>query len=134
MAPTQDGVFVAGVSKPWKGGLSPWEAELVGIQEALSWVKANGWDFVEVESDASKAILEILYGSSDSPGGILAGNIRELGPGFTEISFFHVRRSTNKVAHVLTQGACSISDSICWVSFPPNVIFHVLNIEAINNS
>ncbi|CAH9054798.1 unnamed protein product [Cuscuta epithymum] len=130
----EDGVFMAGVAKPWQGVLPPWEAELIGIREALSWTKEYGCERIEVESDAAKAISEIRDGSSVSIAGILADDIRELRSYFTEISFSHVRRSANRAAHVLAQAACSMSDSICWLDLPPSFISHVLNNDAINNS
>ncbi|CAH9137916.1 unnamed protein product [Cuscuta epithymum] len=128
------GVFIEGASKLWFGRLSPWEAELVGIREALSWVKENGWDFIEVESDASKAISEIQGGSSISLVGIIAGDIRGLCYCFTEISFSQVRRSANRAAHVLAQASCSMSGCIFWNEFPYVFLTYVLNIDSINES
>ncbi|CAH9087957.1 unnamed protein product, partial [Cuscuta epithymum] len=106
------GEFVAGFVKIWQGRLSPLEAELVGIREALSWIKEKGWDSVDVESDSLGAIKEILHGSSVSSLGVIAGDIREIRLLFADISFSHIRRSANMAAHELAQASCSMSDCI----------------------
>ncbi|CAH9097431.1 unnamed protein product [Cuscuta europaea] len=49
----ENGSFIAGAARPWLGILSPLSAELVGIQETLSWVKQNGCTEMEVETDAA---------------------------------------------------------------------------------
>ncbi|CAH9107109.1 unnamed protein product, partial [Cuscuta epithymum] len=46
------GDFVGGGIKSGRGSCSSLEADLLSIREALSWIKDQGWDFVEVESDA----------------------------------------------------------------------------------
>ncbi|CAH9120177.1 unnamed protein product, partial [Cuscuta epithymum] len=127
------GNFVAGVSKVWHGSLSPLEAELIGIREALSWMKEGGWDGVEVESDSSGAVTEILQESSISLAGIIGGDIREINLGFTDISFTHIRRSANRAAHELARAACSVSGCICWDNHPPHFIVHVLNTDLMND-
>ncbi|CAH9125783.1 unnamed protein product [Cuscuta epithymum] len=82
------GDFIAGVAKVGHGVLSSLEDELIGIREALSWMKERGWDSVEVESDSSGAVAEILQESSVSLVGIIGGDIQEIALGFTDISFF----------------------------------------------
>ncbi|CAH9116902.1 unnamed protein product, partial [Cuscuta epithymum] len=114
----ENGDFVAGVSMPWQGKLSPLEAELIGIREALSWTFEQGWNAVDVESDASRAISEIQQGSSTSTVGLLAGDMNEKGTSFIDISFTHIRRSANRPAHELDQAACSLSECCIWVSNP----------------
>ncbi|CAH9071750.1 unnamed protein product, partial [Cuscuta epithymum] len=67
----------------------------MGVREALSWLKAQQWDFIDVESDSLLAIQEIQRGSSLSYSGILAEDIRDLMTNFVSIIFSHVRRSAN---------------------------------------
>ncbi|CAH9136906.1 unnamed protein product [Cuscuta epithymum] len=126
--------FIAGMSKVWIGVLSPLVAELIGIREALSWAKGRGWDRVDVESDSSGAISEILKESSISLVGVLDGDIREIASCFMDISFFHVKRSANRASHELAKAACSVFDCICMSVFPPHFITHVLNTNSLNAS
>ncbi|CAH9113667.1 unnamed protein product [Cuscuta epithymum] len=91
------GLFVARAARPWMGMLSHLMAELVGI----SWLQGFEWKEIDVESDASGAISEILKVSSASSLGVVADDIRNLATHFSSISFFHVKRSANKSAHTL---------------------------------
>ncbi|CAH9053323.1 unnamed protein product [Cuscuta epithymum] len=102
------GQFVAGGASPRQGVVSVLEAELIGIREALSWLLDSEWRDVEVESDASLAIMEITKGSSNSSYGLVADDVRDIAKNFSGISFSHIRRSTNRAAHALAQMACSL--------------------------
>ncbi|CAH9073294.1 unnamed protein product, partial [Cuscuta europaea] len=104
----ENGDFLACAAKVWQGRLSPWEAELIGIREALSWVLECGWNCVDVETDATRAMAEIQNGSSISAAGVVAEDVRDICTRISEVSFGHIRRSANKVAHGLAQTACSM--------------------------
>ncbi|CAH9139730.1 unnamed protein product [Cuscuta epithymum] len=95
-----EGQFIASVLRPWSGRMSVLGAEFVGIREALSWLKGFGDIPVELESDAARAISEILNGSSCSLVGLLRDDIRDLANFFSNISFSHIRRSANRPAHL----------------------------------
>ncbi|CAH9087729.1 unnamed protein product [Cuscuta epithymum] len=69
-----------GVAAPWSRKLTLLEAELMGIRQALSWLKSNERDFVDVESDSLWAVLEIQAG----------GSLSAAGSNFTSISLAHV--------------------------------------------
>ncbi|CAH9109350.1 unnamed protein product [Cuscuta europaea] len=127
----EEGVFVAGAAKSWRGKLSPLEAELVGIREALSWVKEQGWERVDVELDAARAIAEIKNGSCISSAGVIAEDVRDLCSRMMDISFCFIRRSANRAAHGFAQVACSMSGCRIWIGDPPNFITHVLNSDLI---
>ncbi|CAH9108010.1 unnamed protein product [Cuscuta europaea] len=128
----EEGKFVAGAARKWEGNLSSLEAELIGIREALSWLQDFEWKAIEVEFDASRAILEILKGSSISSNGLVAADIRDLANNFSSISFSHVRRSTNKATHVIAKTACSLSDFQSWFTNPPLFISYVIDNDLIN--
>ncbi|CAH9078697.1 unnamed protein product [Cuscuta epithymum] len=57
------GEFLAGGSKKGGGRCSPLEAELLGIREVLSWLKAQAWDSIEVESDTLKWLKLVVWRS-----------------------------------------------------------------------
>ncbi|CAH9122685.1 unnamed protein product, partial [Cuscuta epithymum] len=113
------GIFLAGGCTSGSGKFTPLEAELMGVREALSWLKAQQWDFIDVESDSLLAIQEIQRGSSLSYSGILAEDIRDLMTNFVSIIFSHVRRSANRAAHALAKAAGSLSDSHVWFFTSP---------------
>lgn len=50
------GEFIAARSKFLPGVLCVDEAEIIEVHEALSWIKAHGYNFIEVETD-SKGII-----------------------------------------------------------------------------
>ncbi|CAH9072780.1 unnamed protein product [Cuscuta epithymum] len=104
------GDFLAGAARYWEGNFSPLEAELMGIREALSWLKDQDWNYVDVESDSLLAISEIRLGSNVSSFGLLAEDIRELSSSFTGIDFHHIRRSANRAAHAIAREVSSMSD------------------------
>ncbi|CAH9075976.1 unnamed protein product [Cuscuta epithymum] len=128
------GSFVAAGVQSWNGDCSPLEAELLGIREVLSWLKEQAWDNVEIESDSSLAVSEIQGGTSWSSGGLLAEDIREISSGFNNLSFSFIRRSANRVAHMLAKAACSMSDSQFWVNSPPSCIMKALSFDLINDN
>ncbi|CAH9144414.1 unnamed protein product [Cuscuta epithymum] len=88
----EEGMFIAVAACPWPGRLSPLNAELVRIREALNWLKENGWTEMEVETYAARAVSEILHGSSCSLVGLLGEHIRDLTKFFSSISFSHIRQ------------------------------------------
>ncbi|CAH9140449.1 unnamed protein product [Cuscuta epithymum] len=54
-----NGEFVAAGARPWLGGISAKEAEILGVREALSWIKEIGWDLIDFESDAYEVVSAI---------------------------------------------------------------------------
>ncbi|CAH9075972.1 unnamed protein product [Cuscuta epithymum] len=130
----EDGNFVAGTAMPWPGILSSLEAELIAIREALSWLQGTGWQSVEVESDASRAISEIKKHTSFSSFGLIAEDIRELATNFANISFFFTRRSANKLAHSIAKAACSMSYSCSWFYVIPSFLSCIFYNDLINKS
>ncbi|CAH9110446.1 unnamed protein product [Cuscuta europaea] len=117
------GRFVTGVACPREGKLSPLAAELIGIRETLSWLQDYEWVDIDMESDSSCAISEILKGTSDSSIGVIAGDIRNLSRHFSSISFSHVKRSANKSVHALARATCSVSEQHTWFFYPPSFFF-----------
>ncbi|CAH9135001.1 unnamed protein product, partial [Cuscuta epithymum] len=115
------GFFVAGGVNTCHG-CSPAVAEALSIREALSWLKQQGWDNIDVESDSIQIISRIKSGSDDSLPGLIVEDIRDISSGFTSISFSHVKRSANRVAHDLARAAVSMSDRYIWIYTNPPCI------------
>ncbi|CAH9095283.1 unnamed protein product [Cuscuta epithymum] len=120
------GNFVATATRSWPGKLSPLGAEMIGIREALSWVKERGWTHIEVETDSFRAITEILHGSSCSSIGLVSNDIKDLAKKFS-ISICHVLRSANKIAHAIARVACSLFDLCSCIYYPPFIVSVLAN-------
>ncbi|CAH9142860.1 unnamed protein product [Cuscuta epithymum] len=128
------GQFVAAGAKPWEGNISPKEAEILGVREALSWLKENRWDCVDIESDASQVVSAIYNGGGVAQFGLIVEDVRDLMKDFNSISIAFIRRSANRVAHTLARAAVSLSDSHVWLSIPPTCIMQALSHDFINNT
>ncbi|XP_050211354.1 uncharacterized protein LOC126661543 [Mercurialis annua] len=98
------------------GSFSPRMAEIMGVREALSWLK--DFDKIIIDSDAMDVVLDVRNPScSDSD--LLVEDCAELAKQFDNIKFVFVRRSANQAAHVLAQYASSILGLQGWFyNFP----------------
>ncbi|XP_019163573.1 PREDICTED: uncharacterized protein LOC109159918 [Ipomoea nil] len=112
------GFFVAAISDVRPGPLSPREAEALAVREALSWLKRHHWDGLVVETDA-EILLTHLHKLSRSPFGLLIEDITALLSSFNDITFRHVRRTANAVAHLLASYAFSHFASMTWYDSGP---------------
>ncbi|XP_050217745.1 uncharacterized protein LOC126668598 [Mercurialis annua] len=101
------------------GKFDPRTDELMGIREALSWLK--GWENVTVESDAMDVILDIRN-PSRVPGDLLVEDCVFLAKQLPNVSFVYVRRSANQAAHLLARNACSLSGYRDWFSNYPKFL------------
>ncbi|CAH9119485.1 unnamed protein product, partial [Cuscuta epithymum] len=113
-----EGSFMAAGAICWTGDYFPHEAEALAMREAINWIKCEGWEELEAESDAAQLVTSIREGPDDSSFGLIVGDIIELSTSFTSISFAHVRRSANRVAHELARVACSLSGCHVWKNSP----------------
>lgn len=103
------------------------EAEVVGIEEALSWVVSKGLSNVSVESDSLMAVkaingtanfhLEIGH-SIDACRSILASRI--------DVGVSHVRRLANRAAHCMARIPCALNSYGMVRSPPRNVLDAVM--------
>uniref|UniRef100_A0A803QFT1 Reverse transcriptase domain-containing protein n=1 Tax=Cannabis sativa TaxID=3483 RepID=A0A803QFT1_CANSA len=112
-----------------QGAVKPEIAEAVGILEALSWIKQQGWRDVEVESDCLVAIQSIRSSSTmDSYFGRVVSKCKdlliELKHKFISLKF--VKRSANNGAHFLARSTCFIADRILRESNAPAEFISVL--------
>lgn len=77
-----------------EGALQPREAEALAFREALSWLKANYWDGIIVETDV-KLLISSLKKLNVSPFGLILDDIKSLLSCFYDILFCHVCRIVN---------------------------------------
>ncbi|XP_062075810.1 uncharacterized protein LOC133779929 [Humulus lupulus] len=123
------GQMLEAIVKNVRGSVSPEVAEALGIKEALSWIKTNRWNNVEVESDCLIAVQAIRSSSIlYSYFGRLITDCRnlllELKSQFVSIKF--VKRSANTVAHYLARTTCIASDRHLFASHIPSELQTVL--------
>ncbi|XP_050222825.1 uncharacterized protein LOC126672917 [Mercurialis annua] len=101
------------------GCYSPRLAEIMGIREALSWLK--GEDNIIVESDTMDVIREIRNPSIVELE-MLVEDCLELIKQFDNICFIFVGRCANQAAHVLAQYVSSISGHQEWACHFPEFL------------
>lgn len=77
---------------------------MIAIRKALSWLKGQQWNEVEVESDCLVAIQEIRSKvSMISPFGKVVDSCRCFFRELKTTSLSYIRRSVNEVAHYLAR-------------------------------
>lgn len=104
------GVFLEGRTVAMGKAANAFEAECIGVREALSWVKNRTDRDVVVESD-SKMTIEAITGDHEYvlEVGHVIDQCKMLLHSLTGTSVKHIRRQANKVAHGLAKMPCSVN-------------------------
>lgn len=113
VARNQHGHLIEAQSKCRQGAIAPELAEALGIREALSWIKENQYDGVELETDCLQVIQAIRSTiTSLSYLGRVVEDCRVLLLSLKarNVIIRFVKRSANRVSHFLARYSCSISD------------------------
>lgn len=113
LARNHEGMLMEAVSKGRFGSIAPEMAEAIGIREALSWVKGKFSQPVVVESDCLSIIQAIRCTSVNlSYLGRVVDECKQLLSVLKErhVTLKFVKRSANKVAHLLARYQRSIAD------------------------
>ncbi|KAM6584107.1 hypothetical protein CsatB_011109 [Cannabis sativa] len=93
------------------GTSSPELVELIGIKEALSWIKDKSWGRIVLESDCLLAVQAIHTNVAlPSTFGMLVQDCQHLLSQMSHVSLCFVKRSANKAAHFLARNSCYLSD------------------------
>ncbi|XP_043810323.1 uncharacterized protein LOC122723137 [Manihot esculenta] len=106
-----DGSFVAARAGSFYSQMDAKCAETMAFREALSWIKACGWDRVLFELDAQVLVMSVNCVLLDdlSSFGLLVQDCKLLLSSYEEAKCAFVHRSTNDVAHVLATSVHSES-------------------------
>lgn len=120
------GTFKAAKCTPWKGVYSPKEAEAIAVREALSWLKAHNYDKVTVEIDALLVLQGLHTAGNVSYFDLLLLDVKDTLSLFSHVSISFVKRSANRIAHLLAGESVSLSDCKEWLYHPPNFICNAL--------
>ncbi|KAL6503124.1 hypothetical protein OROHE_023753 [Orobanche hederae] len=108
-----NGALLEAVSSCKQATVTPELAEAVGIKEALSWVKNQGKENVDIESDCLQVIQAIRCSfSSRSYLGKIVEECKQLMEELKDHSVVlrFVKRSANRVSHYLARYSCLVAD------------------------
>ncbi|KAM6598685.1 hypothetical protein CsatA_018294 [Cannabis sativa] len=126
------GALIEAVSGSRRGYVLPEIAEIIGIKEALSWIKNKGWGKVVVESDSLVAV-QAIQSSIHMPSqfGLLVEDCRLILSSLNNVQVSFVNRSANKAAHSIARGSCFSSDRIYLESNAPSSLRNIVIADAI---
>ncbi|KAM6555296.1 hypothetical protein CsatB_002315 [Cannabis sativa] len=127
-----DGRIIEAISGSRLGVVGPEIAEVIGVKEALSWIKRNGWMEVEIETDAL-VVVQAVMGSIQMPSqfGFLVQDCRNLLSCINQVSLHFVKRSANRVAHCLARASCYHSDCIVSEDTAPLELMSIVDVECL---
>uniref|UniRef100_A0A803PUD0 Reverse transcriptase domain-containing protein n=1 Tax=Cannabis sativa TaxID=3483 RepID=A0A803PUD0_CANSA len=99
-----NGRLLEGISGSRLGDVGPEIAEVIGVKEALSWIKRNGWSEVEIESDAL-VVVQAVLGSVSMPSqfGYLVQDCRTLLSSLNSVSLNFVKLAQNRTLHCVAR-------------------------------
>ncbi|XP_057793238.1 uncharacterized protein LOC131009850 [Salvia miltiorrhiza] len=126
MVHNHEGAFIRGKSFKMPGLRSVEEGELIGIKEALSWLKELGFERGWVDSDSKRACDVINTGERNILElGAIASHCRDILELFPGIRVRHIRREQNAAAHYLAKAARDINSHHVWNEPPSFVVDHL---------
>ncbi|XP_019160107.1 PREDICTED: uncharacterized protein LOC109156727 [Ipomoea nil] len=121
------GKFVAAFNSRFACARDPLLAESMAAKEALSWLKANDFRNLILESDSLLFCNRFVSSSLDlSYVGLVVKQCRSIANDIRNVSVHHVKRSANHVAHVLARVTGSSPVLGSWFSVPPSCISHLV--------
>jgi len=123
------GKFVAAKMVPKAGLIRADEAEVMGMKEALKWLKEINCDEVQIETDCIKTVNNINNHACLSYFDLILNDVREVAKGFSKLSYSFAKRSANKVAHLLAREALLKSDCEDCFVVPFPFICHALDVD-----
>ncbi|XP_060959373.1 uncharacterized protein LOC133030597 [Cannabis sativa] len=123
--------LIEAVSGSRFGAVHPGVAEVIGVKEALSWIKRKQWSNVVVETDAL-VVVQAIKGSVNMPSqfGMLVRDCRDLMATLNNVSLCFVKRSANKAAHCVARGSCSLPDCTFSEHDAPFVLNSIVSAES----
>ncbi|XP_057796787.1 uncharacterized protein LOC131012797 [Salvia miltiorrhiza] len=121
-----NGNFIAGKSIKIVGSWSVEEGEMMGIKEALSWLKEKELTHGRVETDSKRACDAINSRAKNfSEMGALASHCRNELSLAPDVRIHHVKRTRNAIAHILAKAARDIDAHHVWNEPPSFVVGHL---------
>lgn len=107
------GQFLEAISSCKLGMVSPEMDEVLGVREALSWIKRKSWQRVIVESDSLVVIQSIRSSvSMMSYFGSIVEECRSMLKDLPDVKLLFIRRSANSVAHHIARASYYVADRV----------------------
>lgn len=121
---------MAALTTSFSVAYSPFNAEALAVLEGLKLAHRLNISSIVVESDC-KAVIDMLLGVSSTltEAGVWIHDILELAGCFSDISFSHVCRGNNELAHCLAKKSLSLG-SYLWLSNFPVWLTRMIGAEA----
>ena len=124
-----DGEFLAGQTSCFEATTSVFEAEVIGVREALSWIKFMQFvnQKVELESDSLLVVNGVVNKSENLlEVGEVIEQIKLLLEELVDTSLHFVRNQANRVAHGFARLPCLVNCHIDLSSLPACLVETVL--------
>ena len=125
-----EGKFCAAKCDSLLGHLEAREAEALGVQEALSWIKSIHALPIIIETDRLE-VFNVISDKTVYPNGfgIVIDDFRALVHSIGEVTFSFIRRSVNTTATAVARMGGSMSDPGEWRHVPPSWLSTVLSFK-----
>uniref|UniRef100_A0A803QSW2 RNase H type-1 domain-containing protein n=1 Tax=Cannabis sativa TaxID=3483 RepID=A0A803QSW2_CANSA len=102
LSPIQQGDATAGCKI---GRVSPELAEVMGIREALSWIKTNDYSQVVIEADNRVCEAIRSFAVLVSAFGLVVDECKKIINNLSHVSLVFVKRSVNRAAHFIARNS-----------------------------
>lgn len=104
------GVFLGGKKMKFEGCVSVWEAESVGVLEAVLWTRELPAQPIIMETDSLLSVNAIIRPNSNRLElGLILEHIRDFLDRNNGLSIAFVRKQANKVAHKMARLPCMLN-------------------------
>lgn len=125
-----DGLVIASLAQPLNQDFKAVEIEALATSRALEFATDIGLDNAIVEGDSlvvtqalkTKDVGLVAYGLLIKDACSLAGN-------FSEVSYSHIKREGNKVAHCLAKLVVNLAECVIWMDEVPPFIYHLVQAD-----
>ncbi|XP_019181794.1 PREDICTED: uncharacterized protein LOC109176854 [Ipomoea nil] len=116
-----EGTFVAAKCNRLIGEEDPFMAEILGVKEALTWIKTQAFNNIMLESDCLNFCTAFNSCFSDfSYAGLVVKQCKSIATDIGNVSVSHIKRSANRVTHELARATVSRAVSGVWTGVPPD--------------
>ena len=122
--------MIASLVQPLNQAFKAVEIEVLAASRALELAADIGLDRVILEGD-SKVVTQAL--ETEEVGlaayGLLIRDACTLAGNFSDVSYSHTKRKSNKVAHSLVKLATNLADCVIWMEEVPPSIYHFVRAD-----
>ena len=126
----ENGLIIGAMSKKLPLPLRATEVEAKAVEEGIKLAWDPGLRDIELESDA-QVVVGAVAGNDPGPCSIqkVVEGVKCWLKGFKSWSCVHVRRHSNRAAHILAREAFNVTGTVVWVEDTPIVIENQIQID-----